>query len=116
VEELMAVRSVLQVVDPARQFDRVPLRRPRLTASEVLILNEIINAAPRPITRTQLVKVLQRYSTRSYRIYETAITQHIVNLRAKLGEEAFNPNLIVSVYIERVGGGTELAYLYKGDE
>jgi DNA-binding response OmpR family regulator len=110
----MVRSSVLQVVDPARQFDRVPLRRPRLTASEVLVLNELINAAPRPVTRAQLMKVLQRYSSRHYPVYDTAVGQHIVNLRAKLGEEAYNPNLIVSVRLEAPNGSTELAYKYQG--
>lgn len=94
-------------------LDRVPLRRPRFTASEILILNELVNRSPKPVTARRLQKLLQGYSSRSYPITPDTTRQHIANLRAKLGEQSRKPTLIVTVYVEHPNGGPELAYRYS---
>jgi DNA-binding response OmpR family regulator len=96
-------------------ISRVPLRRPRLTVSEAIVLNELINRSPRPVTATRLQKLLSSYSRRPYPITSEAVKQHIVNLRAKLGEVSRRPTLIITLHVNHPNGGTELAYKFAED-
>jgi DNA-binding response OmpR family regulator len=98
---------------PEQSVERAPLRRPRFTATEVLILNELLNKSPDPVPVSSLVKLLRRYSGRLYLVYPSAVKQHVVNLRAKLGEASRQPTLIITLHVADEFGGTELAYQYR---
>jgi DNA-binding response OmpR family regulator len=102
------IEPILGLLDPRPVQERVPLRRPRFTASEVLILNELVNRSPRSVTRRRLVQLLQRHSSRYYPITDPALQAHVKNLRAKLGEVARRPSMIVTTY-----DGGEPSYLYR---
>jgi DNA-binding response OmpR family regulator len=76
----------------------VPIRyRPRFTTTEALILNTLVNAAPDPVSMEAIQRLLQRYSRHGMGIMESSVKQAMVQLRAKLGEKAYQPRQIVSV-------------------
>jgi DNA-binding response OmpR family regulator len=108
--------SMINPVEPRTSLDHIPLRRPRFTTSEIIILNELMNKSPEPVTISRLKRLLQSHSSRLYPIYETAIGQHMSHLRAKLGEQSRHHTLIVSVHVERRDGTVELAYMYRNPE
>jgi DNA-binding response OmpR family regulator len=100
----------------APAYERIPLRRPRFTTSEVIILNELVNAAPKPVTLRRLHKLLSGYSRRPYPITNDAIRTHVVNIRAKLGEASRKPTAILTTHVETTKGEPELAYFYREGE
>jgi DNA-binding response OmpR family regulator len=96
-------------------YERIPLRRPRFTMSEVLIINELVNKSPEPVTLRRLHKILSGYSARPYPITDEAIKTHIANLRAKIGEVSRRPTALVTTHVERPTGDPELAYFFRED-
>lgn len=89
---------------PTSFRDALPRRRPRFTTSEAVILNALVNAAPEPVSLASLQVRLRPFATNSYAhrvgITEASVRQHLVSIRAKLGDTKGRPDLIVSVLDE----------------
>jgi hypothetical protein len=84
---------------------RVPLRRPRFSNVEAVILNMLVNADGKPVTARQLA--------RQTTCMPHAIGQRICAIRAKLGEPKYHPTLIVTEYVDFDDGyGLQLAWRY----
>ena len=76
----------------------VPIRyRPRFTATEAILLNLLVNASPRHVTTEEILRHLRRYSPHGMGIMESSLKQALVQLRAKLGEKAWDPQQIVTI-------------------
>jgi two-component system, OmpR family, response regulator RegX3 len=83
------------VVDSARRratLDGAPVD---LTESEFRLLQTLARFPGRVYTRFELVDKVQGYQ---YEAYERTIDAHVKNLRHKLGEDARDPRLILTVY------------------
>jgi hypothetical protein len=70
------------------QLDRVPLRRPRFSNNEALILNTLINANGQTVSARKLALMTG--------VMRASVGSYICSLRAKLGEKAYAPSLIVT--------------------
>jgi DNA-binding response OmpR family regulator len=86
-------------------------RRPRLTTSEAMILNALINASNQPVSmgrlRDLITPVSNRFPTRK------TVMHHVSNLRAKLGEPKRQPeNLLSEVNDE----GRVIGYRWRDSE
>ena len=68
-------------------LSRVPLRRPRFTKTEAVILNELVNADGKPVTAAHLARLVD--------VKVSSVYAYICSIRAKLGEPAHNPQLIL---------------------
>jgi DNA-binding response OmpR family regulator len=66
-----------------------------LTESEFRLLQTLARFPGRVYTRFELVDKVQGYQ---YEGYERTIDAHVKNLRRKLGEDARDPRLILTVY------------------
>lgn len=76
----------------------VPIRyRPRFTITEAIILNLLVNASPRHVTTDEILRQLRRYSPHGVGVMASSLKQAMVQLRAKLGEKAWDPQQIVTV-------------------
>jgi hypothetical protein len=73
---------------PVNQLDRVPLRRPRFTNSEALILNTLINANGDVVTTRKLSLMIG--------VMEVSVKAYIGSLRSKLGEPKWAPRMIMT--------------------
>jgi len=83
------------VVDSARRratLDGAPVD---LTESEFRLLQTLARFPGRVYTRFELVDKVQGYQ---FEGYERTIDAHVKNLRRKLGEDARDPRLILTVY------------------
>lgn len=89
-------------------------RRPRLTNQEALILNMLVNADGEPVTLGAIVANIYR-GQHIYNSYYKSVRQVISTLRAKLGEEAWRPTQIQTVYAQRKGRAV-LAYRWHDIE
>jgi len=83
------------VVDSARRratLDGAPVE---LTESEFRLLQTLARFPGRVYTRFELVDKVQGYQ---FEGYERTIDAHVKNLRRKLGEDARDPRLVLTVY------------------
>jgi DNA-binding response OmpR family regulator len=69
-------------------LSRVPFNRPRFTTSEAVLLNTLVNADGKVVTVVELARVLK--------VMQSSVYSYIGSLRAKLGEPAYQPRLILT--------------------
>jgi DNA-binding response OmpR family regulator len=110
-----ALRLIQGDVGEVPAYERIPLRRPRFTMSEVLIINELVNKSPEPVTLHRLWRLLNSYNGRQYEVTKDSIRVHIANIRAKIGEVSRKPTALVTTHVERAKGDPELAYFFRED-
>jgi hypothetical protein len=73
---------------PTMGLSRLPIRRPRFTRTEAVILNELVNANGQPVTATALARLTH--------VMRTSVGAYICSIRAKLGEPAYQPQFILT--------------------
>jgi DNA-binding response OmpR family regulator len=71
-------------------LDRVPLRRPRFSNAEVVILNMLINANGETVQRKKLALATG--------VMEESVHAYIGMLRVKLGEPRYAPKMIITTW------------------
>lgn len=99
--------------DTTARTDAAFRRRPRLTRLEAIMLNELVNASPKPVTARRLATVAF-WGQKHFSTDVETVKRTMCSLRAKLGEEARRPTQVVTLHIESKtdGGIPELAYRF----
>ena len=95
MEPSRLIRTGDVIIDLDRYQVTVDGRPLNLTRHELLLLVSLAQYPGRVFTRLQL---LDQLDETAYTGYERVIDQHIKNLRAKLGDDARQPNYIATVY------------------
>lgn len=83
--------------------------RPRFTTTEAVILNTLVNHSPDMVKLDDLRRIIGRSYINGMPVMESSVKQAMVNLRAKIGEKAWNPTQIRSVYRKYKAPGARYA-------
>lgn len=78
----------LAPVSKDNALDQVPLKRPRFSNNEALILNILINANGQVVTARKLAMQTG--------IMTQSVSTYICAIRAKIGEPAYQPTMIIT--------------------
>lgn len=103
--------DVLQIApadEPQQMRQSLGRRRPRFTRTEILALNQLVNAEGEPVTVGELGHTCD--------MMESSIVQLIYRLRVKLGEDFNDPKLITSASFKDENGVRWKAYRFNEAE